>query len=843
MRSYLCIVLGATVLVGTALTGDLASAASTYVVDNTNPSCSDTGPGTSGQPFCTIAAAAKTALSGDTVQVSAGTYAGTSVNPANSGVTFTASPDVLISGGSRGFSISSRSNITISGFTITGTSSYGIYVNSSSNVTLAGNTVSDAGQPVPGQSASGIYLSSLNGGLINGNVTHDNAGHGILLTGSTTGVTVQGNTSYHNAYQYERNANGIDDVAPGNSIIGNVTYANEDTGINIYTGGNNALVADNVTYGNGDHGIDDFDVTGGRIIGNTVYFNCTDGINVEGTSGNYDIENNVSMNNATGAIINPTPIGVNPATGQPYYTNNCNRRIGNIGVYDSAPASTTADYNLVWQSGAGTEYTWAGTSYNSLSTLQSATGQEADGLFSNPKFANAAAGNFQLTQGSPAIDSANSAASGEQGTDILGNPRVDDPAVPNTGSGPRAYDDRGAYEFQSGGTQNGPTAALTVSPASGTAPLSVTADASGSTPGSAPISSYSFNFGDGSTTGPQSSPTATHTYQSAGSYTVTVTVTDGNGLTATATRNVSVSAQQQNGPTAALSVSPASGTAPLQVTADASGSTAGSTPISSYSFDFGDGTKTGPQPGATATHTYQSAGSYTVTVTVTDGNGLTATATRNVSVSAQQASAAKFVNQIATNYSTNSHTSGSVTVWRTGGVAAGDLMVVTAELTGTPATGTVSGTDSQGDTLAVASDISDGNGDRLVVLSGVAQHGLAVNNVITLTFPTAATYRITADEVSGVSTADQESAASGTGSTFSSGSTGTISRSGEFVFAAVGTFGGTTLTWNAGWTSEQTYTVGANALGRAYQIPAATGTFTGSGTGSGSWLAEIVTFK
>ena len=567
MRSYLCIVLGATVLVGTALTGDLASAASTYVVDNTNPSCSDTGPGTSGQPFCTIAAAAKTALSGDTVQVSAGTYAGTSVNPANSGVTFTASPDVLISGGSRGFSISSRSNITISGFTITGTSSYGIYVNSSSNVTLAGNTVSDAGQPVPGQSASGIYLSSLNGGLINGNVTHDNAGHGILLTGSTTGVTVQGNTSYHNAYQYERNANGIDDVAPGNSIIGNVTYANEDTGINIYTGGNNALVADNVTYGNGDHGIDDFDVTGGRIIGNTVYFNCTDGINVEGTSGNYDIENNVSMNNATGAIINPTPIGVNPATGQPYYTNNCNRRIGNIGVYDSAPASTTADYNLVWQSGAGTEYTWAGTSYNSLSTLQSATGQEADGLFSNPKFANAAAGNFQLTQGSPAIDSANSAASGEQGTDILGNPRVDDPAVPNTGSGPRAYDDRGAYEFQSGGTQNGPTAALTVSPASGTAPLSVTADASGSTPGSAPISSYSFDFGDGSTTDRSPSPSR-HTPTVPGQLhrhrhrTTPTASPPGN-------QDVSVSARQRIARRLTVGARPAA-RRPLQVTADAS---------------------------------------------------------------------------------------------------------------------------------------------------------------------------------------------------------------------------------------------------------------------------------
>jgi parallel beta-helix repeat protein len=838
-------VLGAAIA-GAVLTSTPASAATTYIVDNTNSSCSDTGLGNAAQPFCALTRAAAKAASGDTVQVIAGTYTANSVSPA-SGVTFTANPGVTVSGGSsgaKGFSVSSKSNVVISGFTITGTPSYGIYVYASSNVTISGNTVSFAGQPVSGQSASGIYLSSLSGGLVQGNVTHDNAGHGILLTGSTTGVTVQGNALYHNAYQYQRNANGIDVVAPGNFIIDNVTYANEDTGINMYPGGDNTLVAGNVTYGNGDHGIDDYNVTGGRIIGNTVYYNCTNGINVEGTSGNYDVENNVSMNNATGAVINPTPIATNPATGQPYYTNACNRRIGNIGIYDSAPATTTANYNLVYQSnGKSTEYTWAGTSYNSLFALQNATGQEAHGIFDDPKFANAGAWNFQLTGGSPAIDSANAAASGEQTTDILGNPRVDDPATPNNGNPSGSYYDRGAYEYQGGGgTQTGPTAALSVSPASGTAPLQVSADASASTGGSSPISSYTFDFGDGTTVGPQSAATASHTYQSAGSYTVTVTAADGNNLSDNATKTVTVTTQQSTGPTAALTVSPASGTAPLRVSADASGSTAGSSPISSYMFDFGDGTTVGPQSGATATHTYQSAGSYTVTVTATDGNGLTSSATKTVTVSAQSTSTAKFVNQIATNWSTNPHTSGSVTVWRTGGVAAGDLMVVTVQLTGTSATGTVSGTDSQGDTLSVASDVSDGNGNRLVTLSGLARTGLAVNNQITLTFPAASSYRITADEVSGVSTVDQESTASGNSSTFSSGSTGTISRSGEFVFAAVATFGGTTLSWDPGWTSEQTYTVGANALGRAYQIPSATGAFTGSGTASGSWLAAVLTF-
>ena len=747
---------GAVLVAGLLTGGTAAHASTTWIVDNTNTTatCNNNGAlaGTPGQPFCTIYAASHSAnlQAGDTVLVQAGTYNETQgINPVISGtasspITFTANQGVTISGG-KSFALSGVSYITINGFTITGTSSAGISVSGGSNVTITNNTESYAGTPIS-SAAAGISLTNLAGGLVQGNITHDNSAHGIYLSGSTTGVTVQGNTSYHNAYQYQRNANGIDDVAPGNSIIGNVTYANEDTGINMYTGGNNALVADNVTYDNGDHGIDDFNVTGGRIIGNTVYYNCTDGINVEGTSGNYDIENNVSVNNATGALINPTPIATNPSTGQPYYTNPCNRRIGNIGVYDSAPASTTANYNLVYQSGAGAWYTWAGVAYGSLSALQAATGQESNGIFGDPHFQNAAAWNLQLSGGSPAIDSANSQASGEQATDIAGRSRVDDPATANTGNPSGSYYDRGAYEYQPGST---PSASLTVTPTSGQAPLSVTADASASTAGNAPISSYTFNFGDGTIVGPQTSPTASHTYQTPGTY-------------------------------------------------------------------------------------------YPVTVTVTDSSNATATAIRTVTVNS-----AKYVNQIATNSSmppTPPRTSDSMTVYRAGGVAAGDLMVVTVQLTGTSA-GAVNATDSKGDTFAVASDISDASGDRLVTLSAVAASGLAASDQITVTFPTATSNRVTADEVSGATTVDQQSAASGTGSTFSSGSTGTTSRAGEFVFGTVATFGGTSLGWDAGWNSLTTYPMASNDLGRAYQVPAGTGSFTATGTASGSWLAEVVAFK
>src|SRR5206468_3079582 len=57
-----------------------------------------------------------------------------------------------------------------------------------------------------------------------------------------------------------------------------------------------------------------------------------------------------------------------------------------------------------------------------------------------------------------------------------------------------------------------PVASLTVTPSSGTAPLTVTANASGSSDPDGTIASYRFDFGDGTVVGPQSGSTAGHTY-------------------------------------------------------------------------------------------------------------------------------------------------------------------------------------------------------------------------------------------------------------------------------------------------------------------------------------------
>ena len=599
------------------------AATSTLYVDRGNAACSDSGSGTIDQPFCTIRAAAGKVAAGQTVQVAAGAYpeavtipaSGTSTAP----IAFTSAPGatVTLSGQANGFAISGRSWITVTGFDITRTSSYGIAVSDSSHITLTGNHVSYAGQPASGLTKSGIRLSNVSDSEISANTIDHNTNYGIYFVSGSTRNTVRGNESFSNAQGYQRAASGIRFYSsPGNTAVGNICHDNEDSGMEFDVSSGNSLVVDNITYRNGDHGIDNRESPGQRLVGNTVYKNVTAGINVEGTSTGATLANNITVDNG---IASP-------------------RTHSNVRVESGSTAGTTMDFDEVYLSVADTMLIWNSVGYKSLSAFQAATGQETHGIQADPQWVDRAGGDFRVNAGSPAIDSADSGTNGQPSTDADGNGRVDDPATPNTGAGPRAYDDRGAYEFQAGTpTERPPAASLSVTPASGTAPLNVTADASGSFDGDeTPIATYSFDFGDGTpAVGPQIEATAPHTYSTAATYTVMVTVTDTAGLSSTQTASVQVSGPPADAPpVATLSVTPTSGTIDLTVTANASASTdTDSTPITSYAFDFGDGTAiVGPQATATAAHTYLATGTYTVTVTVTDSAGLWSRATAAVTV-------------------------------------------------------------------------------------------------------------------------------------------------------------------------------------------------------------------
>ncbi|MFD0631707.1 carbohydrate binding domain-containing protein [Catenulispora yoronensis] len=89
---------------------------------------------------------------------------------------------------------------------------------------------------------------------------------------------------------------------------------------------------------------------------------------------------------------------------------------------------------------------------------------------------------------------------------------------------------------------SGPTARLTLSANPVLAGKPVTADASGSTAGTAAITGYTVDFGDGTVVGPQTTASASHTYTNAGTYTYTVklTVTDAAGNIAITTAPITV---------------------------------------------------------------------------------------------------------------------------------------------------------------------------------------------------------------------------------------------------------------------------------------------------------------
>ena len=469
---------------------------------------------------------------GDTVLVMSGTYS-ESVTMQTSGtatapITFEPAPgaSVTVSGGYRGFTVAGASSsnllgwIKIVGFTVTKTTDYGIYLNFATHVTLSGNHVSYAGQPVSGSTRAGIAAVATTNSLITGNVCDHNTDAGIYVVSGSTGIEVRGNTTFANARQYTRAAPGIDIRSPGNIVDRNVTYGNEDSGIQLYNGGNKAVVFDNISHDNGDHGIDTLNSSGAVIVSNTVYNNHTAGINVEGTSTGATVENNISVDN-----------GLTSSTTK-----------GDIRVDSTAATGTTVNYDLVYLTSPGSLMTWGSTTYSTLAAFTAASGQETHGVAADPLWVAPLSGDFHLREGSPAIDSANSGAPDQPTTDEVGARRVDDPATPNTGVGPRPYDDRGALEYQPGTTYDLPPAVpASATPTWGQAPVAVTIDASKTTDTDAtPTATYTFDFGDGTVIGPQTAATASHTYTTGGLFTVKITAVDTAGLAGGGTVQVDV---------------------------------------------------------------------------------------------------------------------------------------------------------------------------------------------------------------------------------------------------------------------------------------------------------------
>ena len=207
---------------------------------------------------------------------------------------------------------------------------------------------------------------------------------------------------------------------------------------------------------------------------------------------------------------------------------------------------------------------------------------------------------------------------------------------------------------------------------------------------------------------------------------------------------------------------------------------------------------------------------------------------------------AAFVRRVGSATASTSRTTTAVSV-SAPGVVAGHTLVVSLLLSSTSSiTGTVSATDSAGNSYVVARDTNDGSsGDRTVVLVSVGARALSSGGSITLTYPSSAETHVSVDEFSGITGIDTSAGASGKGtnSAFSSGAAPTTTQATDVLIGTIGIESGKAPTWAAGWTSLPVLSVSSDFLDTAYQMATAAGAYAASGTTSGEWMASIITLK
>jgi len=165
-------------------------------------------------------------------------------------------------------------------------------------------------------------------------------------------------------------------------------------------------------------------------------------------------------------------------------------------------------------------------------------------------------------------------------------------------------------------TNTAPTADYSYSPTNPPVGAWVQFDASGSSDSDGTLTSYAWNFGDGST---DSGVGIWHRFTTPGTYIVTLTVTDDDGASDTMTQAVQVGTTNQP-PVAAFSATPTNPLVNAWVQFDASASADTDGTITSYSWNFGDGS-TGT--GSLVWHQFATSGTYIVTLTVADDDGAT----------------------------------------------------------------------------------------------------------------------------------------------------------------------------------------------------------------------------
>ncbi|MBP0449736.1 hypothetical protein J5Y04_09245 [Kitasatospora sp. RG8] len=406
-RTRLALALSATLLGTAALpaigaNSAVAAATTLYVNNNAQANCTDGGTGTQAAPFCTVAAAAAVVQPGQTVQIARGDY------PEN---------DLTIT----------RSGTSGAPITFRGPSPF---------------------EPGYGGSASIGTSKAPGGGLTVRGAAHVRFEHfGVYAAASRPVVLADGaqDVSFDDFAAFgdtgARITNGSGQVRYSRGTF----LGTKGPTIKVDGGSTGTVVTTNLLVpGSGDDRaavlVDN--APNSVVVANSIEGVCAPGIVLTGTSTGAVVENNV---------INPTGDQAVPCGGP-----DAPQDFG-LSVAQSATAGTKADYNTFDAQSNTPAYNWAGTTYTDQASFTAASGGQGahDFLapisrFRGPDYTDHAG------------DAADETAPGMLPTDRFYKTAVEDPTLPDTGTG-SGIRDRGAEERTDVGsafTPSGPTRLL-----------------------------------------------------------------------------------------------------------------------------------------------------------------------------------------------------------------------------------------------------------------------------------------------------------------------------------------------------------------------------------------------
>ena len=221
----------------------------------------------------------------------------------------------------------------------------------------------------------------------------------------------------------------------------------------------------------------------------------------------------------------------------------------------------------------------------------------------------------------------------------------------------------------------------------------------------------------------------------------------------------------------------------------------------------------------------------------------TSASSNEASAKPQAPVAVGYVGRVGSLTASTARTTSTLTVGAAG-VQAGHTLVVSVLLSTTSVTAAVSVKDSVGNPYVMVRDVNDGSaGDRVVTAVALGVRALPAGATVTVTSGSAAETHLAVDELAGVTGVDASAGATGTGTTFGSGSV-TTAAANEALFGVAGLESSNAApVWAAGWTGLPRLSLSTDYLATAYRLASTAGSYTASGTGGGQWMAALTAFR